>query len=66
MARRMDVSDSQDVKAAFDNIQSKYYKPPEVVVNAAGIVRDNFLLKISEEDFQKVFDVNVKVGLMYF
>ncbi|XKL65320.1 hypothetical protein PGB90_008740 [Kerria lacca] len=60
MARRMDVSDSQDVKAAFDNIQSKYYKPPEVVVNAAGIVRDNFLLKISEEDFQKVFDVNVK------
>lgn len=57
----MDVSKSSDVAATFDAIQEKYYGPPNVIVNVAGILKDNFLLKISEEDFDKVFAVNLKV-----
>lgn len=63
LARRMDVSKSSDVAATFDTIKEKYYSPPNVIVNVAGILKDNFLLKISEEDFDKVFAVNLKVIL---
>lgn len=38
-----------------------YPAPPTVVVNAAGITRDNFMLKMSLQDFESVFNVNVKV-----
>lgn len=61
MARRMDVSKSGDVVATFDAVKEKYYSPPNVIVNVAGILKDNFLTKISEEDFDKVFAVNLKV-----
>lgn len=39
----------------------QYKKPPSIVINCAGITRDNFLLKLSEEDFNEVIDVNLKV-----
>ncbi|KAK7602146.1 hypothetical protein V9T40_009587 [Parthenolecanium corni] len=60
LARRIDVSKSSDVAATFDTIKEKYYSPPNVIVNVAGILKDNFLLKIAEEDFDKVFAVNLK------
>lgn len=39
---------------------SKYSCPPDVVVNSAGITRDGYMLKMSEENFDKVLDVNLK------
>ena len=40
----------------------KQYKcTPSIMVNCAGITRDSFLLKMSEEDFKQVIDVNLKV-----
>ncbi len=64
MARRMDVAKGSDVQATFDEIKTKYYAPPNVIVNIAGILKDNFLINITEEEFQKVFDVNLKVLLV--
>ena len=32
----------------------------DVIVNNAGITRDNLLLRMSEEDFDSVIDVNLK------
>ena len=32
----------------------------EVLINNAGITKDNLLIRISEEDFDKVIEVNLK------
>ena len=38
----------------------KEYKHIDILVNNAGITRDNLLVKMSEEDFDTVVDVNLK------
>jgi len=38
----------------------KEYGHIDILVNNAGITRDNLLMKMSEEDFDKVIDVNLK------
>ena len=57
-----DISDSAQVKTLFEKIKETYpeQKVPNVVVNSAGIVRDNFLVKMSEQDFDDVIRVNLK------
>lgn len=61
MALRTDVSNSKDVNSTFEKILENYYAPPSIIVNAAGILKDNFLLNLSEDDFDKVINVNLKV-----
>ncbi|KAJ0039450.1 hypothetical protein NL108_013552, partial [Boleophthalmus pectinirostris] len=39
---------------------TRYFQPPSVCVNAAGITQDNFLLSLEEEEFDKVIQVNLK------
>ena len=58
-AVRCDVSDPAACKAFFDDIIGRY-KRLDVLVNNAGITRDNLLMKMSEEDFDKVLDINLK------
>lgn len=57
-----DVSNSNDVTSLFKNIKETHsaLKVPNVIVNSAGIVRDQFILKMSEKDFDKVIQVNLK------
>jgi len=55
------VSNVESVRNVFKQVFTDYPAPPTVVVNAAGITRDNFMLKMSVLDFEAVFDVNVKV-----
>lgn len=61
MSLEMDVSSSDSIKTALNEMIAKYKKPPSVVVNSAGITKDNFLLKMSEQDFDDVISVNLKV-----
>jgi len=42
-------------------LQCRYFQPASVCVNAAGITQDEFLLKMEEDDFDKVIEVNLKV-----
>lgn len=56
----LDVSESASVKSALVKVLETYSKPPSIIVNCAGITRDNFLLNLSEENFQQVVDVNLK------
>lgn len=51
----------ESVGSVLQQVFSDYSGPPTVVVNAAGITRDNFMLKMSVLDFESVFNVNVKV-----
>jgi NAD(P)-dependent dehydrogenase (short-subunit alcohol dehydrogenase family) len=53
---------AESVNTAISDAIKHYSQPPSVVVNSAGITRDNFLLKMDEQWFQKVIDVNLKVG----
>lgn len=55
-ALRLDVSDAASVTAAFAALQA----PVDIVVNNAGFAADNMLLALSEEDWDAVFDANVK------
>lgn len=48
-----------EVASLFNNIQSKY-KNVDVLVNNAGIIKDNLIHKMSLDDFEKVIDVNLK------
>lgn len=62
MSLGMDVSSSKSITTALDEIIFRYKKPPSIVVNSAGISKDNYLLKMSEQDFDDVINVNLKVA----
>lgn len=53
------VSDAKAVSEMFSQLKSQFGKV-DILVNNAGITRDNFLLKMSEEEWDQVIDVNLK------
>lgn len=57
---QVDVSSKESVTKLFSFIKENYPKPPSIIVNCAGIIRDSFLLEMSEEDFDSVINVNLK------
>ncbi|XP_015268624.1 PREDICTED: estradiol 17-beta-dehydrogenase 8 isoform X2 [Gekko japonicus] len=57
-----DVGRSEDVAELMGQIQAHYSRPASVCVNCAGITMDEFLLKQTEEAFDAVLRVNLKVG----
>lgn len=57
----LEVSSSQSIQNGLQSILSKFNVPPSIIVNAAGILRDNFILKLDEEEFDDVIRVNLKV-----
>lgn len=60
IALNVDVTNSENVQTTFKNVTQQFSKPPTIVVNSAGITRDNFILKLSDSDFDAVIDVNLK------
>lgn len=55
----VDVSDTSAVVELVGEV-SKEMGGPNLLVNNAGITRDQILLRMSEEDFDRVLDVNLK------
>ncbi|GAB3796663.1 beta-ketoacyl-ACP reductase [Humibacter antri] len=55
---RADVTDSQQVDAAFTAVEAEL-GPVEVVVANAGITRDTLLMRMSDDDFDAVVDTNL-------
>jgi 3-oxoacyl-[acyl-carrier protein] reductase len=55
----VNVADHVQVIEAIEDIH-KSWTQLDVVVNCAGITRDNFLMKMSEKDWDDVLDVNLK------
>lgn len=56
---RCDVADFKQC-GEFFNYVIKTYGRIDILVNNAGITRDGLLMKMSEEDFDKVIDINLK------
>lgn len=54
-----DVSDSDAVEAAFAAIAEKL-GPPTILVNNAGIIRDNLLFKMTVDDWDLVMGVHLR------
>jgi 3-oxoacyl-[acyl-carrier protein] reductase len=55
----LDISDSAAVKAVFDQIEADL-GVPSVLVNNAGVTRDTLLMRMSDEDWDRVISVNLK------
>lgn len=55
------VADSTAVNEMMKKMKEQFSQPLSVVVNGAGIIRDKMLWKMTEENFEEVIDVNLKV-----
>jgi 3-oxoacyl-[acyl-carrier protein] reductase len=55
----VDVSKTGEVSAAIQSILTSFGKV-DVLVNNAGITKDNLLMKMSEEEWDLVLDINLK------
>ena len=54
---KADVSNSEDVKNMVKESIEKFEKI-DILVNNAGITKDNLLMRMSEEEFDKVIQIN--------
>ena len=54
----MNVADSESVSAAIKDIQDRF-GVPLVLVNNAGITRDNIMLRMKEDEWQDVINTNL-------
>jgi 3-oxoacyl-[acyl-carrier protein] reductase len=58
-AYKLDVASFTDVQETVKQIISDFGSV-DILVNNAGITKDNLLMRMSEEEFDKVIDVNLK------
>ncbi|MCD7097527.1 3-oxoacyl-ACP reductase FabG [Stenotrophomonas sp. MMGLT7] len=56
--RRLDVTDAAAIDALVEAV-AKDFGPVSILVNNAGITRDNLLMRMKEEDWQAIIDTNL-------
>ena len=56
----LDVNDEESVKSLLAEITSRAGQAPTILVNNAGIARDQLLMRMSEDDWQTVLDTNLR------
>jgi len=54
-----DVSDADQVKAAVDKVASEL-GGPSVLINNAGVIRDNMLFKMTDDDWDTVLGIHLR------
>ncbi|CAE1295950.1 HSD17B8 [Acanthosepion pharaonis] len=59
-AMTADISNVASVNEIFTKLKERFNAVPTVIVNSAGITRDNILLRATEEDFNEVIAINLK------
>jgi 3-oxoacyl-[acyl-carrier protein] reductase len=59
VAYQCNVADDAACEAMIHDL-IKTYEHVDILVNNAGITRDNLLMKMTEEDFDQVIDINLK------
>jgi 3-oxoacyl-[acyl-carrier protein] reductase len=63
LALKLDVSKGNEVEK-FSKAVLEAFGKIDVLVNNAGITRDNLMLRMSEEDWEEVLDVNLKSAFL--
>src|SRR5688500_7361701 len=56
--KRLDVTSGDSVEEGLREVHKRLGRL-DIVINNAGIARDNLLLRVSDDDIQKTFAVNV-------
>jgi 3-oxoacyl-[acyl-carrier protein] reductase len=56
---KCDISDPADIQRLAE-VVSKEHGWPSILVNNAGVTRDNLFLRLNEEDWDRVLDTNLK------
>jgi 3-oxoacyl-[acyl-carrier protein] reductase len=64
MAIGADVTDADQVAAAAERVASTL-GPPTVLVNNAGVLRDNLLFKLTEDDWDTVMRVHLRGAFLF-
>ena len=59
LAVSADVSETAQVQAAVDKIASEL-GPPAVLINNAGVIRDNMLFKMTDDDWDTVLSIHLR------
>lgn len=54
-----DISKQEQVSSLFEKVKNEFGRV-DVLINNAGIIKDNVIWKMPEEDFDNVIDVNLK------
>ena len=55
---RLDVTDPASVEATIKSV-SQEFGPPSILVNNAGVTRDNLLLRMKDEEWAAILDANL-------
>ena len=58
-SHRLNVSSYRDVEALFKDVLSRFGRV-DALINNAGIIRDSLLIRMSEDDWDAVMNVNLK------
>ncbi len=59
----LNVTNKAAIRKSFDEV-IKHYGSIDILVNNAGIIRDGFVSNISEDDWDRVLDVNLKAAFL--
>ena len=63
MTRRVDITQTDQLTEVLESLASQY-DGIGVLVNNAGITKDNLLIRMSDEDFDKVLTVNLRAAFV--
>ncbi|MBO4285628.1 MAG: 3-oxoacyl-[acyl-carrier-protein] reductase [Alphaproteobacteria bacterium] len=55
------LSNADEIKTLVENVEAKFGQI-DILVNNAGLTRDNLFMRMSDEDWQLVLDVNLSAG----
>ena len=56
----VDVSSADSIDSLLTDLKDVYGKTPEVLVNNAGITRDNLLMRMSDDEWDSIMNTNLK------
>ena len=63
LTEKLDITDSQTFTEAIERLADEY-GGVGILVNNAGITRDNLVFAISDEDFDRVIEINLKAAFV--
>lgn len=55
----LDVTNLDSVESTFDKINEFAGRPPDILINNAGIAKDNLLMRMKHDDWSLVIDTNL-------